>query len=196
MSLPSKREFLSQHTNPATGEPFAKFPSRGKFSLAAEAFAAENTDKWAAEAPKPAPAPRPAPAPAAPRPAVVATPRPVKVDTSQVDPKEVRSWAAANGHKVSDRGRLPHTVVAAFLKADGGSTTPAAPRPTPAIMPKRRPESTGYTVVGGNLIRQEKCGACITSVSRCACANGPQAHAFLSREYGAPLALTLDKPAL
>ncbi len=194
MSLPSKREFLSQHTNPATGEPYAKFPSRGKFSTAALAFADEHKDEWSEDAV----VVKVATAPVAPRPTVSTTPAParVKVDTSQVDPKEVREWAAANGHKVSDRGRLPHAVVAAFLKVDGGNTGERAKpvRVAVAPVPKVRRETSGFTVVGGTLIRQDRCGKCPQAVSHCSCEGGPQAYGWLSKEHGSPLALTLDKP--
>jgi hypothetical protein len=58
VTLPSKREFLSKHTNPKTSKPFATFPGRGRFSAEAEAFAAANADKFSDEAPKPTPKPR------------------------------------------------------------------------------------------------------------------------------------------
>jgi hypothetical protein len=36
----------------------------------------------------------------------------------KLDLKEIRTWAQANGYSVSDRGRVPTTVVEAFEKAN------------------------------------------------------------------------------
>ena len=36
-----------------------------------------------------------------------------------VGPSAVRAWARVNGHKVSDRGRIPASVVSAFEAASG-----------------------------------------------------------------------------
>jgi hypothetical protein len=36
---------------------------------------------------------------------------------TDVDPKAVRAWAAANGHEVSSRGRIPAEVVEAYRAA-------------------------------------------------------------------------------
>lgn len=71
-----------------------------------------------------------------------------------------------------------------------------AERPTPLLMPKRRPENSGFTQVRGILIRQDKCGNCTNAVSRCACTTGPRAYKWLEKEVGGPLVLTLDKPSL
>lgn len=84
--------------------------------------------------------------------------------------------------------------VAARVAKPVTSTVPR--RPSPLDMPKRRPESTGFTTIGGILIRQDNCGQCSAQVNRCACANGPAAHKFLSKEVGSTVLLTLDKPAL
>lgn len=189
-ALPTKRQYLNSVI--VDGKPLAGL-TRGRFSAAAEAHAAANTDKWA-EAPVEVKVPK---APAAPKPAPAvstAAPAPV-VQTGQVNPKEVRAWAKQNGHEVGERGRIHGSVVAAFLKAGGKVTTPAAPRPTPLLMPKVRRESSGFTVVGGTLIRQDKCGNG-HEVSRCACPGGVPAYKWLARETGGPLMLTLDKPAL
>jgi len=37
-------------------------------------------------------------------------------------PAEVRAWAVANGHPVSERGRIPTGIVRAYLDAHGGSS--------------------------------------------------------------------------
>ncbi len=195
MSLPSKREFLSLHINPATSKPFAVFPGRGKFSTEANAFAAANSTKWAeaeqvVKAPKPAPAPKVQP---------VVTPsvstHPAAAAAS-FNAKEVRSWAKANGHAVGERGKIKPEVIDAFAKAGGKAVGPKAPRPTPLLMPKVRRESTGFTVLGGTLIRQDRCGNGPHTVAQCTCPGGPQAYKWLAKENGGPLALTLDKPAL
>ena len=40
-----------------------------------------------------------------------------KVAVSGPNPREVRDWARSNGHEVSDRGRVPAEVIAAFEAA-------------------------------------------------------------------------------
>lgn len=193
MSLPSKREFLNANTNPATGQPYAGL-TRGRFSADAEAFAAANAGKWAeavveVKAPKAPKAPKPQVSLAKPSQATV-------VQTGTVNPKEVRAWAKQNGHEVGDRGRIHGDVVQAFLKAGGKATVPTAKRPTPLLMPKVRRESSGFTVIGGTLIRQDRCGNGNHTVAQCPCPGGPRAYKWLEREAGGPLALTLDKPSL
>lgn len=190
MSVPSKREFLSMHTNPDTGKPFAVFPGRGRFSAEAEAFASEHAGEFSeavavVKVPK---APKPAPVVTA----SVATP----VRQGEYDPKAVRAWAVAEGLvQAGSRGRIAATVTAKYMATDGGHVAERAKRPTPLMMPKRRPEVTGFTVVGGTLIRQSECGNCRVSVARCACPE-PRAYRWLERETGGPLMLTLDKPSL
>lgn len=51
-----------------------------------------------------------------------AKPRQSTSSTVEADPAEVREWAAANGHEVSDRGRIPVTVMAAWESANGWAT--------------------------------------------------------------------------
>lgn len=194
MSLPSKREFLNSHTNPATGLPYAGL-TRGRFSAEAEAFAAANAGKWAEAAPV-------VKAPKADKPKVSLT-KPAQapqtqtvVQTGTVNPKEVRAWAKQNGHEVGDRGRIKPEVVQAFLKAGGKATVPQAKRPTPLLMPKVRKENSGFTVVGGTLIRQDRCGNGNHTVAQCPCPGGPRAYRWLEKEHGGPLVLTLDKPGL
>lgn len=130
-----------------------------------------------------------------------------------------REYLRSLGFTVGERGRFSAEMLKALADAPAGAVTedakPApkprakrepkpgtvtvakveARRPSPLDMPKRRPENTGFTVVGGTLIRQDVCGKCTARVSRCACDTGPQAYKWLSKEAGKPLVLTLDKPA-
>lgn len=193
MSLPSKRAFLASVTNPATGEPFAKADTVGKFSKAANEYAAANPTLWAEAAPvvKTAKVAKPA----------FVKPVTVKASTatrpSTFDPKAVRKWAETEGLiEKGKRGRLPGTVIAKFLSTDGAQVAERAPRPTPLLMPKRRPQNTGFTVTGKykTLIRQSECGNCRIAISRCACPE-PRAYKWLEKENGGPLVLTLDKPS-
>jgi len=115
---------------------------------------------------------------------------------AQVNAKDVRAWAKGNGHEVAERGRVHASVIAAYLAAGGRPATPSAPRPTAVVLPKVRAANSGFTTVGGILIRQDTCGHCAASVSRCACTEGPRARGFLERENGGPLLLTLDKPVV
>lgn len=195
MSLPSKRDFLAANVNPDTGKPYAlSGPGvRGRFSAAAEAFAAANDGQWAEAAPI-VKAPK-APKVQAPKPAAAPVQQTV-VQTGTVDPKAVRAWAKQNGHEVGERGRIHGSVVQAFLKAGGKATVPQAKRPTPLLMPKVRKESSGFTVIGGTLIRQDRCGNGNHTVAQCPCPGGPRAYKWLEKESGGPLALTLDKPSL
>lgn len=112
--------------------------------------------------------------------ALDATGKIVKAKAAPKAPKPVKPAAA----KVK-----PATVAKA-------TATPVPRRPSPLDMPKRRPESTGFTTIKGILIRQDSCGQCSARVSYCACKNGPAAHKFLSKEVGSTVLLTLDKPAL
>lgn len=66
--------------------------------------------------------------------------------------------------------------------------------PSPLDMPRRRPENSGFTTVGNILVRQDTCGSCKAPVSKCNEKTGPRAHAFLEKENGGVLPLTLDKP--
>lgn len=190
-NLPSKREFLASVTNPETGEPYAKADTVGKFSKAANAYAEANRDKWA-EAEKPAPKPKVERRLAegekidAPR---VTAPSPF---TPKADPKAVRAWAKQNGYAVGERGRIHADVINAYVKAEGLPTGEPAKRPTPLDMPRRRPNNSGITVVGGTVIRQDRCGNGPHSVAQCDCPGGPRAYRWLEREVGGPLMLTLD----
>jgi hypothetical protein len=89
--------------------------------------------------------------PKAPKPAATEGEKPAKVAViqsaplPQVEPKEVRAWAKANGHEVGEKGRLNHTVVRAFLDAGGKPVGPKAAAPKPAPAAVVRPERTGWT---------------------------------------------------
>lgn len=98
--------------------------------------------------------------------------------------------------KAAKAPKAPKAPKPAAARAAKPTATPVPKRPTPNDMPKRRPENTGFTVIGGTLIRQDVCGNCSARIARCACATGPQAHKFLSKEVGSTVLLTLDKPAL
>ncbi|SDN05270.1 histone-like nucleoid-structuring protein Lsr2 [Allokutzneria albata] len=43
--------------------------------------------------------------------------RPASAGRSKEETKAIRDWAKANGHQVSDRGRIPSTVIEAFEAA-------------------------------------------------------------------------------
>jgi hypothetical protein len=46
-------------------------------------------------------------------------PRAGRTARDRVDNAEIRSWARENGYTVSDRGRVPATIVAAYREAQG-----------------------------------------------------------------------------
>lgn len=82
---------------------------------------------------------------------VVAPQAKVKVILPQVDSKAVRQWALKNGVAVGARGRIHPTVIQAFVQAGGKVDAPAAPtgqsaRPTPAAMPKVRPQTQAWAI--------------------------------------------------
>lgn len=145
--LPSKREFLSQNTNPKTGKPFAVFPGRGRFSAEAEAFALANADKFTDAAPAPVKAPRAA-------------------SVKKADKPETLAEAQATGQRA----------------------------PSPLDMPRRRPENTGFSVVGNMLVRQEKCGCCNVPIGKTP--HAPRAISAIERDAGEKVILTLDKPVV
>lgn len=152
-ALPSKREFLNAHTNPATNAPYASL-TRGRFSAVADAFAADNADKWA----EPVKVEKPAvektvvqggqkPAESAPAPAVG---HPAG-EPAKFDAKAVRAWAKQNGHSVGERGRIRPEVIAAFAKAGGKPVVPAAKdvrKPSPLdMLPRVRAQTVAWGVV-------------------------------------------------
>lgn len=150
------REWLS--TIVVDGKPLAVAGARGRFSAAATAALAEaqaagvvftpSTPVKAAKAPKPVSLVKP----------VVKQARPaVSVSTlPTVNAKEVRAWAITNGVNVGARGRLHPDVISAFIAAGGkpsDSTVSTAAvqgglaRPTPAGMPKIRPNTQAWAIV-------------------------------------------------
>lgn len=202
----TKREWLGTQKD-TNGNALAKVGPgvRGRFSTdATAALAHAETQGWKFADPAPAaPATPKAQAvqrtTAAPLPAGTAAPATTEKPLPQVDPKEVRAWAKANGHEVAERGRLHKTVVQAFLAAGGKAVGPRASRPVAVALPKVRRETTGYSVVNGILVRQESCGNATNGVrhgiAQCTCQGGPRAYDFLEREAGQTIFLSLDKPA-
>jgi len=195
------RDFLAS-LNP----PLATAGARGRFSKDAQAALAtargdgflfigdEGHPKTAA------PAPKKEKAPATQKTVVTGAPTPAPTGGT-VDAKAVRAWAKANGVEVGERGRIRPEVVTQYL-ANGGKTTAtgstvkvtlggSAKPPVDAV--KVRDEKTGYSVIGGTLIRQDSCGSCKARITHCGCKKGPQVHPFLAREVGQPVALILDK---
>ncbi|MDU0479174.1 Lsr2 family protein [Staphylococcus chromogenes] len=51
-----------------------------------------------------------------------ATPRVRRTGTATPDSKKIREWARENGHDVSDRGKLPHSLIAAYREAQAKAT--------------------------------------------------------------------------
>lgn len=175
-ALPTKRAFLASITNPATGEPFAKADTVGKFSAAANAFAAENADKWS-EPVKAAPVPRAPRQPASTNVTVGAAPRET-ASASKAEAKIIRAWAKTqDGLSVGDRGRIHADVIAAYRAAHGQPTgTTVMVRPTPNIMPKRT-NISGLAELNGIIHRQDICGNrdCGKRLPMCQCVGGPVA---------------------
>lgn len=188
------REWLASQAD-SEGNPLAKAGTRGRFGKdAVAALEHAKAQGWTFTEPvKAAPSAPAAPRVTAPRPAAAPAAAPAPVETlPQVDPKEVRAWAKQNGHEVAQRGRLHKTVVQAFLKAGGKPVGQGAKRVTPLDMPKVRRETTGFVMIGNTRIRQDMCGACKASVSRCACKVGPSSFPLDGNVYP----LSLDKPSL
>jgi hypothetical protein len=109
----------------------------------------------------------------------------------EVNPKEVRAWAKANGHEVGERGRLHGTVVSAFLAAGGKAVGPKA-KPAAAPKPERvRKQTVAYGRIPRRksdpayltepIIGVEQCGTCRKGIAYCPCAGGPT----LPKQYGA-----------
>lgn len=95
-------------------------------------------------------------------------------EAAGVDPKAVREWAKDEGHVVSDRGRIPASVTAAYLAAKG---TDAVQRRDPSAViqeaPRAYPEGqrfrfrnqeTGRTYIIGDRVVCHESGY---SVSHC-----------------------------
>jgi hypothetical protein len=68
-------------------------------------------------APPSSPAAEETPTPRRRRPSRRRAPREGRTARDRVDNAEIRSWARENGYTVSDRGRVPATIVAAYREA-------------------------------------------------------------------------------
>lgn len=94
--------------------------------------------------------------------------------SASVDPKAVREWAREEGHIVSDRGRMPLSVVSAYLAAKGADAVQRrdpnaviqeAPRAYPEGQRFRfKNEETGRTYIIGDRVVCHESGY---SVSHC-----------------------------
>jgi len=137
--LPTEREFL-------VAKGLAQ-PTRGRFSKDAVAALVEaRAQGQEFRSSKPVVAPK--------APKVVVTQAQVQAAIStpkaaavEVNPKEVRAWAKANGHEVGDRGRLHGSLVTAFLASGGKPVGERATRPTPLDMPKVRTQTVAWALV-------------------------------------------------
>lgn len=87
---------------------------------------------------------------------------------------EVRAWAASNGIKVGERGRIPEAVTKAFHAGDASAMKP---KPTYTIAPQTRVRQVKCmygTDAAGHTIGYALCRRCTYHVSLCKCAAGPQ----------------------
>lgn len=194
MSLPTARQVLAAKGLAKEFADDGVTPARGRFSREAVAYLATLTEGVdyvgvaAVKAAKAPATPRTPKTPAAPKAAL----------PGDVDAKEVREWAAENGHAVNARGRLPLAVVAAFIKADGSRTGARAKPVVVNLAPRVRNENRGYIVEGKTLLAFDLCatkGGCGNTITRCKCANGPVAPHYLPGNLS-NATLLLSKPAL
>jgi hypothetical protein len=148
------REFLST-VKGADGKPLAIAGARGRFSKAAtEALAKAHADGFVfiGEAGHPqtevktVKAPKPAKTVT-----MTTTTAPVPTQPTapkvEVDPKEVRAWAKANGHEVGERGRIHGTVIGAFLASGGKAVGPKAKAVTAPKPVRVRTQSVAYGLI-------------------------------------------------
>jgi hypothetical protein len=70
-------------------------------------------------APPSSPAAEETPTPRRKRPSRRRAPRAGRTARDRVDNAEIRAWARENGYTVSDRGRVPANIVAAYREAQG-----------------------------------------------------------------------------
>ncbi len=157
--MPTKREYLAG-LNP----PLAK-PGRGRFSKDAIAAleAAEAAGVVFDEPVKPV--------------KEVATEgdEPSKPTKPASEVTLIRSWAADNGIKVGERGRLPQDVVAAYRAGNPSMAVPQA-KPVYKVEPQVRIRQVRamYGVdERGSTIGFSMCTRCKFHVSLCACKSGP-----------------------
>jgi len=177
-ALPSKREFLSLNINPVTSKPFAIFPSRGRFSAEAEAFAAANSDKFSE---------------------TVAVAKAPKAPKAAGTPKPVTTVKAENGAVRAAAALARREAKAAAKAAKPTISQVRAAAPSPLDMPKRK-QTVGYVIERNNLIALTSCaradkGGCGKTVARCGCPTGPKAAHYL--DAGVALTpLLLEKPVV
>lgn len=157
--MPTKREYLAG-LNP----PLAK-PGRGRFSKeAVEALAAAEAAGVVFDEPvKPV--------------KEVATEgdKPSQPSKPTSETAEVRAWAASNGIKVGERGRIPANVLDAFKAKDASIAKPAS-KPVYAVTPQVRTRQVRamYGVDDrGHKVGFAICRKCTYHVSLCACKAGP-----------------------
>ena len=154
--MATKREFLIE-------KGLAK-PGRGRFSAEANAALAEAVANGAVfdEPVKPV--------------KEVATEgdKPSQPSKPTSETAEVRAWAASNGIKVGERGRIPEKVLAAFKSDDPSSLRS---KPTYVVAPQTRVRQIACMYgqdAEGHVIGYALCRKCSFHVSLCRCARGPQ----------------------
>lgn len=158
--MPTKREYLAG-LNP----PLAK-PGRGRFSKeAVEALAtAEAAGVVFDEPVKPV--------------KEVATEgdEPSQPSKPTSETAEVRAWAASNGIKVGERGRIPEAVTKAYAAGNPSLATPSKPvayKVTPQVRVRQVKCMYGEDPQG-RVIGFGMCQRCTYHVSLCACKSGPK----------------------
>lgn len=157
--MPTKREYLAG-LNP----PLAK-PGRGRFSKEAlDALAAAEAAGVVFDEPvKPV--------------KEVATEgeEPSKPTKPASESTAIRSWAATNGIKVGERGRLPKEVIAAY-RADSPSMAKPQAAPVYKVEPQVRVRQIS-AMYGqddrGTVIGFSMCTRCKYHISLCQCKSGP-----------------------
>jgi hypothetical protein len=88
---------------------------------------------------------------------------------------EVRAWAASNGIKVGERGRIPEAVIKAFRAGDASAAKPKS-APTYAVSPQVRVRQVKCMYgqdSSGRVIGFGICRRCAFHVSLCKCSTGP-----------------------
>ena len=89
---------------------------------------------------------------------------------------EVRAWAAQNGVKVGERGRVPANVMAAFRNGDAKAVA-SGPAKVYSVAPQVRTRQVktfyGATAEGAT-VGWSMCRRCAQHVSWCKCGTGPK----------------------